>query len=55
MDPELTLDGEFQFDAAFVPSVAKRKLQIHHFKVMQTYLFSQALKQVILATKLHNA
>ena len=24
-DPELTLDGEFQFDAAFVPSVAKSK------------------------------
>ncbi|MBP2242546.1 phosphate acetyltransferase [Cytobacillus eiseniae] len=23
--PELTLDGEFQFDAAFVPSVAKKK------------------------------
>lgn len=25
MAPELTLDGEFQFDAAFVPSVAKQK------------------------------
>ncbi len=25
MAPELTLDGEFQFDAAFVPSVAKKK------------------------------
>ncbi|KIQ93466.1 Phosphate acetyltransferase [Anoxybacillus thermarum] len=25
MEPELTLDGEFQFDAAFVPSVAKKK------------------------------
>ena len=24
-EPELTLDGEFQFDAAFVPSVAKSK------------------------------
>ncbi|WP_313803305.1 phosphate acetyltransferase [Cytobacillus sp.] len=24
-DPQLTLDGEFQFDAAFVPSVAKKK------------------------------
>ena len=23
--PELTLDGEFQFDAAFVPSVAEKK------------------------------
>ena len=23
--PNLTLDGEFQFDAAFVPSVAKKK------------------------------
>lgn len=25
MAPELTIDGEFQFDAAFVPSVAKKK------------------------------
>lgn len=25
MKPELTLDGEFQFDAAFVPSVAEKK------------------------------
>jgi phosphate acetyltransferase len=25
MAPDLTLDGEFQFDAAFVPSVAKKK------------------------------
>ncbi|QOR66566.1 phosphate acetyltransferase [Cytobacillus suaedae] len=25
LDPNLTLDGEFQFDAAFVPSVAKKK------------------------------
>ena len=25
MAPELTLDGEFQFDAAFVPSVAEKK------------------------------
>jgi phosphate acetyltransferase len=25
MAPELTLDGEFQFDAAFVPAVAKQK------------------------------
>ncbi|WP_067842340.1 phosphate acetyltransferase [Amphibacillus sediminis] len=25
LKPELTLDGEFQFDAAFVPSVAKQK------------------------------
>ncbi|AOM81508.1 phosphate acetyltransferase [Salisediminibacterium beveridgei] len=24
-DPQLTVDGEFQFDAAFVPSVAKKK------------------------------
>ena len=24
MKPELTLDGEFQFDAAFVPSVANK-------------------------------
>lgn len=26
--PELTLDGEFQFDAAFVPSVAEKKRRI---------------------------
>ena len=25
MAPDLVLDGEFQFDAAFVPSVAKKK------------------------------
>ncbi|MEF2096127.1 phosphate acetyltransferase [Bacillus sp. CFBP9009] len=25
MDPEIILDGEFQFDAAFVPSVARKK------------------------------
>ena len=28
MDPELIVDGEFQFDAAFVPSVAEKKRQI---------------------------
>ena len=54
LDPELIIDGEFQFDAAFVPSVAKRKHLIHHLKDKQMYLFSQALKQVTLAIKLLN-
>ena len=42
MAPELTLDGEFQFDAAFVPSVAEKKLQVLQLKVMLTYSYSQA-------------
>lgn len=53
-DPLLIVDGEFQFDAAFVPSVAKVKHQILHCKVMQMYLYSQALKQEISAIKSHN-
>ena len=42
MAPELALDGEFQFDAAFVPSVAEKKLQVLQLKVMLTYSYSQA-------------
>lgn len=41
MAPELTLDGEFQFDAAFVPSVAEKKLEVLQLKVMLTYSYSQ--------------
>lgn len=41
MAPELALDGEFQFDAAFVPSVAEKKLQVLQLKVMLTYSYSQ--------------
>ena len=53
--PELVLDGEFQFDAAFVPSVAAKKHQIPSSKAMLAYLFSLALKQETLATKLPSA
>ena len=53
--PELVLDGEFQFDAAFVPSVAAKKHQIPSSKAMLAYLFSLALKLETLATKLPSA
>lgn len=49
--PELTLDGEFQFDAAFVPSVAEKKRRTPTLKETRMYLYSQALKQVTSATK----
>ena len=52
--PHLVVDGEFQFDAAFVPSVAKRKHQALFFKEMPLYLYSQVLKQVTLVIKLPN-
>ena len=35
----VVIDGEFQFDAAIVPSVAEKHL-VQKFKVMQMYLFS---------------
>lgn len=54
-DPLLIIDGEFQFDAAFVPSVAEKKLRIHQSRVMQMYLFSLAWKPATSATKLHSA
>lgn len=37
----VVIDGEFQFDAAIVPSVAEKKHQVQKFKAMQMYLFSQ--------------
>ncbi len=40
--PELVLDGEFQFDAAFVPSVAEKKHQDLFLQERQMFLFSQA-------------
>lgn len=49
--PELTLDGEFQFDAAFVPSVAEKKRRIPRSKGTLTYSYSQALKQETSAIK----
>ncbi|GAA3318531.1 hypothetical protein GCM10020331_021720 [Ectobacillus funiculus] len=56
MAPELTLDGEFQFDAAFVPAVAKQKKRlVLLLKGMRMYLYFQALKQGISATKSHSA
>lgn len=45
MNPDFPYDGELQFDAAFVPSVAAKKHQNHQSKGKRTYLFSQALKQ----------
>src|SRR5699024_8926575 len=39
-DETLVIDGEFQFDAAFVPKVAAKKRQTPRFKVMRPCLFS---------------
>lgn len=51
---DVIIDGEFQFDAAIVPEVAKKKAPDAKSKATQTYLFSQVLKQVTLVTKLRN-
>ena len=36
----VVIDGEFQFDAAIVPSVAEKKRQVLKFKEMQMFSFS---------------
>ena len=50
----VVIDGEFQFDAAIVPSVVEKKRLALKFKETLMCLSSQVLKQVTLAIKLHN-
>lgn len=54
LSPELAVDGELQFDAAFVPETAEIKALIVMLLEKQMFLFSQTFNQEILAIKLHN-
>ena len=52
--PELAIDGELQFDAAFVESVAAAKALNQRLPVTRMSLSSQICNQVTLVTRLHN-
>lgn len=52
--PEVEIDGELQFDAAFVQLLHVKKHLIQKLLVVQTSLSSQTFNQGILDTKLRN-
>ena len=52
--PELAIDGELQFDAAFVPSTAEVKAPDSDVAGQANVLFSQTFNQETLATRLLN-